>query len=228
MLCSLASIGGIRRVGGAAKLSGKVQFNGSNWLSTINTFAIGTSQFTIEFWVKPQTAASGCCFWGAGSNTAGWGIYYNHYSAGGTFSFFNESGVTHNSGFSPTMNTWYHIAVQRNSANRIQIFINGTLVYTSSTTYTANLSFTGGYVFGRSYTNNTSNTCPSGTQITGFRASNIARYSANFTASTDQIQHGTNTYIVFNFKDSSTFLQAENQAYSLTNNGSVTFVSGYP
>lgn len=228
MLNSLASIAShhTKQFGGA-KLSGKVQFSGTNSLTTIQSIAFGTTQFTVECWVKlGNVSTSGQCFIGFGTSTAGFGIYYNHFSDA-RFSLSNETGSKFAGTSVPVANTWYHIAIQRNSGNRIQVFINGILESTSASTYTANLSMTG-YQIGKSYSNNASNPVSSGTQITGIRFSNIARYSANFTPSPNQIPHGLNTFVVFNFKDATTYLQAENNAYSLTNNGSVTWVSGYP
>ena len=229
MLSLLSSVGTpATKSFGAAPLTGKVQFNGSNYLSTAQNLAIGTGQFTIEFWVKPQRAnINQQGYFGTGNGSAGWAIYMS-YAQDNRISFKIENGLNHNSNYIPTANEWIHVAVQRNGSNRIQIYINGVLQYTSSANDTTNLTTTSGYVLGRAYATASFGNVQSGTQMTAVRLSNIARYSANFTPTQTQIPHGTNTYAVFNFKDSSTFLSTENNAYSLTNNGAVTWVSGFP
>ena len=229
MLCVLNSLGTPHTKSfGVPKLSGKVQFNGSNYLSTTQNLAIGSGQFTIEFWLKPQRANTNQQgYVGSGNGSSGWAIYMS-YAQDNKISFKIEGGTNHLSSSIPTAGSWMHIAVQRNGANRIQIYIDGVLNYTSATTDTSNLTTTLGYVIGRAYSTVAGVNAQNGTQIAGLRMSNIARYSANFTPSQNQIPHGTNTYAVFNFKSSSTFLQTENNAYSLTNNSAVSWVSGFP
>lgn len=229
MLCALNSLGTPHTKSfGVPKLSGKVQFNGSNYLSTTQNLAIGSGQFTIEFWLKPQRANTNQQgYVGSGNGSSGWAIYMS-YAQDNKLSFKIENGTNHLSTHIPTAGSWMHIAVQRNGANRIQIYINGVLNYTSATTDTSNLTTTLGYVIGRAYSTVAGVNAQNGTQIAGLRMSNIARYSANFTTSQNQIPHSGNDYAVFNFKSSSTFLQTENNAYSLTNNSAVSWVSGFP
>lgn len=229
MLCALNSLGTPHTKSfGAPRLNAKIQFNGSNYLSTTQNLAIGSGQFTIEFWLKAQRAnINQQAYVGSGNGSTGWAIYMS-YAQDNKISFKIEGGTNHLSSSIPTAGSWMHIAVQRNGANRIQIYIDGVLNYTSATTDTSNLTTTLGYVIGRAYSTVAGANAQSGTQITGLRMSNVARYSANFTTSQNQIPHSGNDYAVFNFKSSSTFLQTENNAYSLTNNGAVSWVSGFP
>lgn len=217
--------------------AGKIQFNGENWLSTVNQVNINAGDFTIECWVKIVTnpgEPQGIV--GLGNDGNSFALIY--HGSSGNIAFETGIGVsyiTRLSTVSLPLNTWVHVAVVRDSAKFIKIYQAGTLVYTSPTTVTTNFATgTQGYVIGRQYADLAGNTMKDGCQLTGIRMSNFCRYTANFIPVATPMAHTAQDYAVFNFKASGTFLQTENAAYSMINRRSTTafslvqWVAGYP
>lgn len=74
--------------------------------------------FTIDLWVKWLSV--GNSFIMGNGNTTGWAIYYS----GGNLYFYAANATRRTEAFTPTVNTWYHIAVVR-ATNEIYIYVNG-------------------------------------------------------------------------------------------------------
>ena len=87
-----------------------------------------TNQFCIDFWVNFNTYNSGnqYYFYQHYSNTTMW--YIKSYNGNIDFNYYDGSGypVSITKPFTPSLNTWYHIAVTRDSSNDIRVFVNGT------------------------------------------------------------------------------------------------------
>lgn len=143
--------------------------------------ALGSGDFTIDFWVRPSVTGNRQLF---DTQTIG-GSSLRPNSIAVNLSSTNQVVLINNnaskiigaSGLS--VNTWYHIAIVRNGSTTT-VYVNGTSVGTS-TTVTTNLS-TASMVIGMS--------APSSAgfysgYIDEFRVSiGIARWTANFTAPT--------------------------------------------
>jgi predicted RecA/RadA family phage recombinase len=130
--------------------STSMYFNGSTsqlYMGNNSAFHFGTDQMKIEMWVnfpnfsndnKVLIAQGG---WGTQADYAGWTFYINSTDQLKLLSSSNNTG-THGSwsinmestALSWSNNTWYHVAVARNSNGILKIFRDGTQVSYASTT----------------------------------------------------------------------------------------------
>ena len=113
-----------------SKWNGSMYFDGTgDYLSVPDSadWAFGSGDFTIDFWVRFDSHAAKLAFYNQfGADTVNnitfrWdtngNIYYDVYSASSLIAFYNKS-------WTPSDNTWYHIALVRNSTTMI-LFIDG-------------------------------------------------------------------------------------------------------
>jgi len=129
-------------------------FTGSWKISTADTAdtAFGTGEFYVGMWVKvnvlsnAQTPIFGNRNSGSGDNT--WWYLYSHPDGRIRFDTSAVMLVQTSTG-ALTQGTWTHVAVSRNSANLIQIFVNG--VVQGSGTSTNNFSSSGGLYLGHDF-----------------------------------------------------------------------------
>jgi hypothetical protein len=145
-------------------------------------FAFGTGDFTVEFWlyfnsvstaqtsfVNVNVAGGFSCYW-TGS------LYYS--VPANNFVVSNRSVGQFQSSWTPSANTWYHVAISRNGTN-LRVFINGTQLgstVTSSTNYIQGPLQIGGSTDGAGWTVNG--------YIDDLRITKYARYTAAFTPPT--------------------------------------------
>jgi len=101
------------------------------------SFAFGTGEFTVEFWVYILTASlnEGITVCGVSLTDGSWQIGFGsngqiNFKAGATGTALSSSAVS--------KNTWHHLAVARDSLNTARIFLNGTIV--DSATVSTDLS----------------------------------------------------------------------------------------
>lgn len=191
--------------------SSSILFDGTgDYLSVSdhNNFNFGSDDFTIEGWVYPET------------NTTTNGFYSQRTfgSYGALSAFINTANklqiVGTDNGSSPwdfnvissssvTLNTWTHIAFQRNGSE-ISLWINGTKDSTTG-------SFSGS-LYDDSNSIKIGYGNDSGQEFDGyideFRVSNTARYTSSFTPSTTAFTEDSNTLLLI---------------HSDTTNGSTTF-----
>ncbi len=231
MICRYSSLGNLQSKGpGDIPLSGSVQFNGSNHLSSAQNLSFGTGQFCIEMWYLHVANPSGIqCLVGFGPASNGsYAVLFN-YGGTGRLSFYLENVANYGgSGTIPTSGAWNHVVVQRRSDSKIQIFLNGTSIYISPSAVTTALNISNGCQIGRQYSNAAGSNLLNGSRITGLRISNVARYSANFTPSINRVNMPSGTLAAYNFSTSGTFLAGEGTSATLTNNGAVAWNSGVP
>ena len=104
----------------------------------------GTGVFTVELWMSADSTATGAqplvgFVPVADRNTES--AYRSITIVSGQLKFINQSSDVVASG-SSTVETskWYHVAVTRESDNKIRIYLNGTFMAESSGTYTENFS----------------------------------------------------------------------------------------
>lgn len=157
-----------------SKYGSSIYFDGNgDYLSSSITGGLGQT-FTLEFWVY-LTSTSGMIFNSRTSGIGGDGI--------DIFSSFRitTSGVVIYDTIYPPINSWFHVAITRNSSNLIRRFINGVQTgtpLTVSNTFSGLNFFIGGNTAGNiGYTNG---------YIDSLRfTQQVERYTSNFNPETD-------------------------------------------
>lgn len=169
--------------------SGLFQSAGSAELTCTNTgpLTFGTNDFTIELSFRVISYATNvpvllCNSRSIGFTTNAWVLQHNDPSLGPNkliWSARNFSGVAYmlTSSSNISVDTWYQAAITR-SGNTFRMFINGNLEATNTFAGSVDGGVNHNITFGREST--------SGTLYNGYideaRFSNIARYTANYTA----------------------------------------------
>lgn len=169
--------------GGASGL-----FDGTGDYLTTNTGAtgaVGTGDFTIEFWMRPN--ASGETNRGifgnrrdGGGSAAQWAVKVGAAAEGGgqadgALAFHTGAGIILANGTALSSGTWYHIAFVRASGT-LTYYLNGasegTAALSNNFSSTENFSIAGNDVFATGAFNG---------WLDNLRYSDSARYTANFT-----------------------------------------------
>lgn len=186
----------------ANRFAGAAQFDGTNdHIYTGSNFSLGTSNVTLETWVRLDSASTRGAFIKVGGN--------NGYAIGvGTSSYDNNGnnliGLYEGIAWINTNVTigtgWHHVAMVITTSGVAKFFIDGTLVFTSSSssiTTPAATTYIGGY------------------DSTGFggltryctcvldevRLSSSARYSATFTPSTSPFTPDATTAALYHLDE---------------------------
>lgn len=162
-----------------------IYFDGVGDYLSFNGVAIGTDLFTAEAWFYSTSLDTTQGILGANINEASgpsWAIRYN-----GTDQSFMCWWNSYNKNFiSPTnvanINEWNHVALVRSGA-KIELFVNGISVISSTDLFNNNLS-RNTYVVGKTYSNRDMEYFQG--YIDSLRVTKgIARYTANFNPETD-------------------------------------------
>lgn len=207
------------KFGGASLL-----LDGNDWLTTSNIYT-SSSEFTIEGWIRftnLSTYATARLYQGnTGVANARHLVYittpahptvpnrvYVALGTGGSYSFlfFDYSGT----GFST--NTWYHIAVSRDSSNDIRVLVNGTQVGSAQNNTKA--MFSTGTTTKIGYSDDNSHGIVG--NVDEVRVSDTARYTSGFTPETTPFQNDANTLLLLHMDDtdgSTTFID-DNGTYT--------------
>jgi hypothetical protein len=151
-----------------------------DYLQTTLSETIGTSQFTIECWVRRDTLGGPEGVFGIDTTALPAGTNGLAVYTGGTpynWGFF-INGTQTNTTTAPSAGTWYHLALVRDANNLVTMYIDGTSI--DSDTYTdsidGNVLTIGVYYTGTFGWNG---------NIQDFRITKgLARYTANFTPPT--------------------------------------------
>ena len=110
--------------------------SGDYLTATDSSFAFGTGEFTVEFWMRAVSTATfeGLLSTGNVNTTDSWQI-----SGGTNLAFGSQSGPSVGDTF-PSLNTWHHVAVVRDASSVVTMYINGTNVDSATDTndYSAN------------------------------------------------------------------------------------------
>ena len=169
----------------AATNTGSVRFDGNGDYLSATTTALGTGDWTIEYWVYHDNTSSDLVHLGWGSYAPA--IYYR--TSQGQFSFYS-GGDNLITSVTPIPKQWYHIAwVHDDSANTIKAYINGKLEHTISS-FTTNLSGTSLRI-----ANDSGSTYMHG-NIADFRVTNTTVYTSDFTPPTSPLTNVTGTDIL--------------------------------
>ena len=121
-------------------------FNGTNNYVTYDgsagQTAFGTGDFTIEYFINYAsiTGRRDSVWWGASNSDRG-GLIYNFTAGNLTYYISPTVAAAVNYAWTPTLNTWYHVALVKISGNT-RLYVGGTLVGTP-TPYTGTKSYSG-------------------------------------------------------------------------------------
>lgn len=148
--------------------------------SYTDEFLFGSSDFTVETWVRFTALGQNRCFidaWVSGQS-ASWQLYYQSSST--KIVWYVGNGVLLTSTTTPLVDTWYHVAVTR-SGTTSRMFINGVLESTEPS-ISPNYNYKAPLALGVQYSTLTNylNGYMEDTRITR----GVARYTASFTPPT--------------------------------------------
>jgi hypothetical protein len=197
--------------------TGSLVFNGtSQYLNTPSTsaFAFGTSDFTMETWIYPNSLSGRLWYFSSDSDNvdlnSNGGIYY--FGVGGVRNSATNTVIT--------VGTWHHIALVRASGT-LTLYVNGVSVMSQSGigfNSTANRSLDIAYsaAQGNNYFNG---------RMSNFRIiSGTALYTGStITVPTAPLSAISGTQLLLNTTNDANFLKdSSNNNFTITNNGSVT------
>jgi hypothetical protein len=193
--------------------------------STNASLALGTNNFTVEYWLYISTAGGGNVAVSSGNGVATYDGLFGYQTGSGVILYLSSngsswdiaSGVT--IGSTPT-GTWNHIAITR-SGNTFRTFVNGV----QGATFTSSASIyqsANSFVLGRAQ---------NGAGLIG-NISNMrvvvgtALYTSNFVPSTSALAAVTNTKLL-TLQDA-TIIDNSTNALTFTNTGSVVTATATP
>lgn len=168
-----------------------ILFDGTeDWLQIDNNPIPSSGNFTVECWVRPNSVGSvlrPIWFTRETNGTNRGGLYMN---TAGQLTWWNAGDNLNFTSSSMSTGNWYHIACVVDGSVR-RLFRDGTMVSATS-------SWTRGAILEIGAAKYTSSTITSEWDgwIDEFRISNIARYTANFTAPTNPFINDTNTVLL--------------------------------
>ena len=203
-------------------------FNGSSQqlvTSTSASLALGTSDFTVEYWVCFNATTGGQVPVAAGNGTFGYDPLFGYYDTGNQFVLYlSSNGTTWGISSGNLIGTispfqWHHVAITR-SGNTFYTFLNGVQGSTftsSSSIYQSANSFAMGRAAG-----NYANCSLSNVRV----VVGTAVYTSNFTIPTSNLTAITNTKLLT--LQNATIVDNSTNALTFTNTGSVTTGQTYP
>ena len=161
--------------------TGSIDFSGSNYLTTPNSTSLvfGTGDFTIESWFNLKSISDYATIAGLWNGITGYGWLLQ---VGPSETRLVTTSFAFNvSSWSPSLNTWYFLAVTRSSGS-VKIFINGVQIGSTSTN-TSNIQSSSPLNIG--VVNDGSVFATLNAYLDDLRITKgIARYTANFTPPT--------------------------------------------
>jgi hypothetical protein len=104
-------------------------------------FRLGSGQFTVESWCYVTAALGGVehdivAQWG-GSSNLGWALGWD--ASGNLAFYYSPDGATNpfvGTAYTPTLNTWIHIAADRDASNVVRVYVNGVVIASATVTAT--------------------------------------------------------------------------------------------
>jgi hypothetical protein len=113
--------------------------SGAVTAATNTAWQFGAGRFTVECFIRPTLAPSGVrglvTVFG-GSSNQGWFLGFN----GNTMNFFYSTTGTDNpvvtGAYTPTINTWAHIAADRDASNVLRVYVDGVVVASATAAVT--------------------------------------------------------------------------------------------
>jgi len=179
---NVANTRAVKKIGDSS-----IIFDGSGDTLTIPTssdFTFGTDDFTVEAWINFASVANGGIFFFTSGATAGV-PYFQYYSSALVFGI-NDVGVVNTYSWSPSADTWYHVAASR-SGTTCKLFIDGSEVDsdTNSTDFGSD-----GIQIGYTGAGNWNG------YMDEIRFSDSARYTGAFTPQTTEFTADANTKLL--------------------------------
>lgn len=153
---------------------------------------IGRGEFTVEAWVRKDTDISGDMYVFNGNNQ--FGLLYDDTNNRFEYAADGDTTTRITGSTAISNNTWYHIAISRDSSGNTRMFLDGTQ---EGSTYAdaSNWANNSEYVIGVSRNGDQSWRG----HIDEVRVSRTARYTADFTAPTEQFVNDKNTMMLLHF-----------------------------
>lgn len=170
------------------------EFDGTSDILVTNGPNLGAGEWTIEMWARFDSVSGVRVLYddrNSANNTAGTVLLYTN----GTTLYFNSQQVNKiTGGVTLATNTWYHIAVSKDGSNNIRLFVDGSETGTSYTDANTFSQLDGEGYFGSNHQT------PGAHGFDGYldeiRFSTTARYTSNFTPSTEQFTNDANTLLL--------------------------------
>jgi len=192
----------------------------SNYISTTLDKTVTDKQFTIEFWMKPDStyaSIGGPFSLGSQMNSNFIACYYNLEAAGIISILFSSGGRQLSSiNGSITNGAWNHIAITRDVTNVVSLFINGVREdYYTNTGF--NISYNNLALF-RVYPDLDQEQFKG--NITGFSIKEYNYYNSNFIPNAKLLESDSSTLVLLNNVSSVTML-TDSSSYNntMTNHG---------
>lgn len=203
---------------------GSISFDGSSLLSMSGVSAFGTGAFTAEFFVRLTSDVGGDGLFFKGSNSPG--LYINstrnqikmqNWPSGAGMQIFYVSSLN--------LNTWYHIALVRDTLGRTQLFLNGTKSINSHV------------IDSNNYTGAIDEIFPAGTghrlvgQLSNFRLTNNAVYDPLATTipqPTAPLKNISGTLVLLKTSTDNPFADSSTSPKTVTRSGTPTSSSTSP
>ena len=203
--------------------SGSMAFDGTNQFVSVpssTAVAFDTADFTIECWWY-ATTTTGINVFDSRTSSTGNGININ--CTGVTLApQYRPAGVTQITGSALSLNTWYHLAVVRSSAET-RIYVNGVQ---SGPTYADTINFTSNPA--RTGANFNSGGLSTG-YITNLRVTKAAVYTSTFTPPQQILPALSSTTWLLNVLNSDNLITDNStNKFTATNNGTVAWSATGP
>ena len=94
-------------------------------------FNFGAAQFTVEAWALFTTTPAGtqsiASKWGSAGNL-GWTFRMASGALAFIYSTTGSDSLSISAAFTPTLNTWYHLAADRDASNTLRVYVNGVVL----------------------------------------------------------------------------------------------------
>ena len=204
-------------------------FNGSSQslvTQTSTNLALGTSDFTIEYWMNASSKTNGKSPFTSGPGTVTYDNLFGYFDGTNFLYYLSSTGSSWDVASGRTIisnadtGRWYHIAFTR-SGSTFRTFVDGvqkdTFTSASSLYQSANQLCLGRTQSTNYYSGSLSN----------FRfIKGTALYTSNFTPSNSPLTAVTNTQLL-TLQDA-TIIDNSTNAFTITNNGTVTTSIDYP
>jgi len=204
-------------------------FNGSSQrllTSTSASLALGTNDFTVEYWVYFNANTVGQIPVTAGDGATSFDPLFGYYDTGDILVLYiSSNGTTWGISLTQTIGAvttgkWYHVAITR-SGSTFYTFLNGV----QGSTFTSSASIyqsANSFGIGKAQTSNYTNGYISNVRV----IIGTCLYTTNFVPSTTPLTAVTNTKLLT--LQNATIVDNSTNALTFTNTGSVTTTQTYP